>query len=247
MSARLELQSALDAEIRAKQLVQEELRNVKAANISFERAAAATERQGSSLATELALQCQRRFRGIETFHSLDASAFLDIRFKNLAFRDRDNVETMKKRMLTEMQEVHQSNALIEMRHDRADRTCLICGDRATGLHYGIISCEGCKGFFKRSICNKRVYRCSRDKNCEMSRKQRNRCQYCRLLKCLQMGMNRKVVVMTSPSTHCNLDGMRVRSDLSRLRAQPLCKRYVKNDKNLRDQLDLSRLGSKVAV
>lgn len=71
------------------------------------------------------------------------------------------------------------------------RTCLICGDRATGLHYGIISCEGCKGFFKRSICNKRVYRCSRDKNCVMSRKQRNRCQYCRLLKCLQMGMNRK--------------------------------------------------------
>ncbi|XP_046901393.1 nuclear receptor subfamily 6 group A member 1-A-like [Hypomesus transpacificus] len=73
------------------------------------------------------------------------------------------------------------------------RSCLICGDRATGLHYGITSCEGCKGFFKRSICNKRVYRCSRDKNCEMSRKQRNRCQYCRLLKCLQMGMNRKAI------------------------------------------------------
>ncbi|XP_023696463.1 nuclear receptor subfamily 6 group A member 1-A isoform X3 [Paramormyrops kingsleyae] len=78
--------------------------------------------------------------------------------------------------------------------DQAEqRTCLICGDRATGLHYGIISCEGCKGFFKRSICNKRVYRCSRDRNCEMSRKQRNRCQYCRLLKCLQMGMNRKAI------------------------------------------------------
>eukprot|EP00058_Branchiostoma_floridae_P009807 XP_002595295.1 hypothetical protein BRAFLDRAFT_96828 [Branchiostoma floridae] len=74
-----------------------------------------------------------------------------------------------------------------------DKTCLICGDRATGLHYGIVSCEGCKGFFKRSICNKRVYRCSRNKNCVMSRKQRNRCQYCRLLKCLQMGMNRKAI------------------------------------------------------
>ncbi|XP_045916724.1 serine/threonine-protein kinase MRCK beta isoform X1 [Micropterus dolomieu] len=36
MSARLELQSALDAEIRAKQLVQEELRKVKAANIHLE-------------------------------------------------------------------------------------------------------------------------------------------------------------------------------------------------------------------
>lgn len=84
------------------------------------------------------------------------------------------------------------NVFLSSADDPADqRTCLICGDRATGLHYGIISCEGCKGFFKRSICNKRVYRCSRDKNCEMSRKQRNRCQYCRLLKCLQMGMNRK--------------------------------------------------------
>uniref|UniRef100_A0A8C6XYQ0 Nuclear receptor subfamily 6 group A member 1 n=1 Tax=Naja naja TaxID=35670 RepID=A0A8C6XYQ0_NAJNA len=84
--------------------------------------------------------------------------------------------------------------LLNAGNDRVDqRTCLICGDRATGLHYGIISCEGCKGFFKRSICNRRVYRCSRDKNCIMSRKQRNRCQYCRLLKCLQMGMNRKAI------------------------------------------------------
>ena len=37
MSARLELQSALEAEIRAKQLVQDELRKVKASNISYER------------------------------------------------------------------------------------------------------------------------------------------------------------------------------------------------------------------
>uniref|UniRef100_A0A1A8DU08 non-specific serine/threonine protein kinase n=1 Tax=Nothobranchius kadleci TaxID=1051664 RepID=A0A1A8DU08_NOTKA len=36
MSARLELQSALDAELKAKQLVQEELRKVKAANINLE-------------------------------------------------------------------------------------------------------------------------------------------------------------------------------------------------------------------
>ncbi|XP_038063953.1 nuclear receptor subfamily 6 group A member 1-like isoform X2 [Patiria miniata] len=73
------------------------------------------------------------------------------------------------------------------------KTCLICGDRATGLHYGIVSCEGCKGFFKRSVCNRRVYRCLREKNCMMSRQKRNRCQYCRLLKCLQVGMNRKAI------------------------------------------------------
>ncbi|XP_067893723.1 nuclear receptor subfamily 6 group A member 1-like isoform X2 [Heterodontus francisci] len=78
--------------------------------------------------------------------------------------------------------------------DQSDRSvCLICGDRATGLHYGIISCEGCKGFFKRSIFNKWIYRCIWNKNCITSRKQRNQCQYCRLMKCLQMGMNRKAI------------------------------------------------------
>ena len=71
------------------------------------RAAAATEHQGSSLSAQLALQIQRRFRGIETCHSLAASTFLDVRFKNLAFRDKDNVENMKKRLLTEMQETYQ--------------------------------------------------------------------------------------------------------------------------------------------
>ncbi|XP_057216461.1 nuclear receptor subfamily 6 group A member 1-B isoform X2 [Triplophysa rosa] len=89
---------------------------------------------------------------------------------------------------------YEENSLQDDTEDVGEqRWCLICGDRASGLHYGIISCEGCKGFFKRSICNKRIYRCNRDKNCQMSRKQRNRCQYCRLQKCLQMGMNRKAI------------------------------------------------------
>lgn len=72
------------------------------------RAVAACERQGSSLATQLAQQCQRRFRGIESIHCLAASTFLDVRFKHFGFRDKDNVEVMKKRLLSEMQEVYQT-------------------------------------------------------------------------------------------------------------------------------------------
>ncbi|CAG7725358.1 unnamed protein product [Allacma fusca] len=66
--------------------------------------------------------------------------------------------------------------------------CVVCGDRASGRHYGAISCEGCKGFFKRSIRKQLGYSCRGMKNCEVTKHHRNRCQYCRLQKCLQMGM-----------------------------------------------------------
>ena len=58
----------------------------------------------------------------------------------------------------------------------------------TGRHYGAISCEGCKGFFKRSIRKQLGYTCRGLKNCEVTKHHRNRCQYCRLQKCLTMGM-----------------------------------------------------------
>ncbi|ODN02804.1 Hormone receptor 4, partial [Orchesella cincta] len=66
--------------------------------------------------------------------------------------------------------------------------CMICEDRATGLHYGIITCEGCKGFFKRTVQNRRVYTCVADGTCEITKAQRNRCQYCRFKKCIEQGM-----------------------------------------------------------
>ncbi|XP_064457010.1 hormone receptor 4-like [Ornithodoros turicata] len=72
--------------------------------------------------------------------------------------------------------------------DDQPMVCMICEDKATGLHYGIITCEGCKGFFKRTVQNKRVYTCVAEGNCEITKAQRNRCQYCRFQKCLRQGM-----------------------------------------------------------
>lgn len=66
--------------------------------------------------------------------------------------------------------------------------CLVCGDRASGRHYGAVSCEGCKGFFKRSIRKQLGYQCRGQMNCEVTKHHRNRCQYCRLQKCLACGM-----------------------------------------------------------
>jgi len=66
--------------------------------------------------------------------------------------------------------------------------CVVCGDRASGRHYGAVSCEGCKGFFKRSIRKQLGYQCRGQQNCEVTKHHRNRCQYCRLQKCLACGM-----------------------------------------------------------
>ena len=66
--------------------------------------------------------------------------------------------------------------------------CVVCGDKASGRHYGAISCEGCKGFFKRSVRKKLSYICRANQGCVVTKHHRNRCQYCRLQKCVAMGM-----------------------------------------------------------
>ncbi|TSK72128.1 Retinoic acid receptor RXR-alpha-A [Bagarius yarrelli] len=62
--------------------------------------------------------------------------------------------------------------------------CAICGDRSSGKHYGVYSCEGCKGFFKRTVRKDLTYTCRDNKDCVIDKRQRNRCQYCRYQKCL---------------------------------------------------------------
>ncbi|OCT67831.1 retinoid X receptor beta L homeolog isoform X2 [Xenopus laevis] len=73
------------------------------------------------------------------------------------------------------------------------RLCAICGDRSSGKHYGVYSCEGCKGFFKRTIRKDLTYTCRDSKDCIVDKRQRNRCQYCRYQKCLATGMKREAV------------------------------------------------------
>ncbi|NXI35411.1 NR1H4 protein, partial [Galbula dea] len=69
-----------------------------------------------------------------------------------------------------------------------EELCVVCGDKASGYHYNALTCEGCKGFFRRSITKKAVYRCKNDGHCEMDMYMRRKCQECRLKKCKAVGM-----------------------------------------------------------
>ena len=60
-------------------------------------------------------------------------------------------------------------------------------------HYGVRTCEGCKGFFKRTVQKNAKYVCLADKSCPVDKRRRNRCQFCRFQKCLAVGMVKEVV------------------------------------------------------
>lgn len=73
--------------------------------------------------------------------------------------------------------------------------CKVCSDHSSGKHYGIFACDGCAGFFKRSIRRSRSYVCKAksEGKCVVDKTHRNQCRACRLRKCVSVGMNKDAV------------------------------------------------------
>ena len=82
---------------------------------------------------------------------------------------------------------------------KQEELCLVCGDRASGYHYNALACEGCKGFFRRSITKDSKYSCKYGDGCEIDMYMRRKCQACRLKKCYTVGMRAECVV---PESQC---------------------------------------------
>ncbi|KRX81675.1 Ecdysone receptor, partial [Trichinella sp. T6] len=82
-----------------------------------------------------------------------------------------------------------------------EELCLVCGDKASGYHYNALTCEGCKGFFRRSITRKALYYCKYGGHCDIDMYMRRKCQACRLRKCLDVGMRPELVI---PEEQCRM-------------------------------------------
>ncbi|XP_033619055.1 estrogen receptor [Fukomys damarensis] len=77
---------------------------------------------------------------------------------------------------------------IALESAKETRYCAVCNDYASGYHYGVWSCEGCKAFFKRSIQGHNDYICPATNQCTIDKNRRKSCQACRLRKCYDVGM-----------------------------------------------------------
>ncbi|KAM3725153.1 Nuclear hormone receptor [Dirofilaria immitis] len=67
--------------------------------------------------------------------------------------------------------------------------CVVCSDLASGIHYSVASCNGCKTFFRRALVNKQAFQCQFSDDCIVDKSVRCGCRSCRLKKCFEMGMD----------------------------------------------------------
>lgn len=110
----------------------------------------------------------------------------------------DRLQMVPNASKEEMEAMYMSERLKRKVHKKGpapkllgNERCEICGHLANGFHYNVLSCEGCKGFFRRTIINGIEYTCKTGRNeCDLRISiARQRCQKCRILKCLKAGMN----------------------------------------------------------
>ncbi|XP_051762919.1 nuclear receptor subfamily 1 group I member 2 isoform X2 [Ctenopharyngodon idella] len=105
------------------------------------------------------------------------------------------------RMSKEMEELsplgdsgHGDGSEEETEEDDEPKICQVCGDKSTGYHFNAMTCEGCKGFFRRAMKRPAQLCCPFQNACVITKSNRRQCQSCRLQKCLSIGMKRELIM-----------------------------------------------------
>uniref|UniRef100_A0A1I7T6N4 Nuclear receptor domain-containing protein n=1 Tax=Caenorhabditis tropicalis TaxID=1561998 RepID=A0A1I7T6N4_9PELO len=68
--------------------------------------------------------------------------------------------------------------------------CRVCSNDSNGKrHYGAVVCRACAAFFRRAQSSRLKKTCKKNKQCEFLKDGFFTCKYCRLQKCLNVGMS----------------------------------------------------------
>ncbi|CAF1689040.1 unnamed protein product, partial [Adineta ricciae] len=91
---------------------------------------------------------------------------------------------------------------VKTKRKSLDLLCAICGDRAIGYNYAVLSCASCKAFFHRNgQYDLKRFKClSNHGRCVIDVKEGRKCHRCRLERCLAMGMRQDLLITQKQKT-----------------------------------------------
>ncbi|VDO31467.1 unnamed protein product [Brugia timori] len=111
--------------------------------------------------------------------------------------------------------------------------CVVCSDLASGIHYSVASCNGCKTFFRRALVNKQAFQCQFSDDCIVDKSVRCGCRSCRLKKCFEMGMDPNAI-------QHDRDKIRYTKRLKKMKDEKACDdREIFNGKPMREERENS--------
>ncbi|CAF1346080.1 unnamed protein product [Adineta ricciae] len=114
-----------------------------------------------------------------------------------------------------------------------DLICKICGDRAIGFNYDVLSCSSCKAFFHRYAHQdlKKLKCSSRNQNqCKIVNGERSKCHRCRLNRCFAMGMRTDFIL--SQEEIQRRKGFEKNPNISSTNSTCISQTFNNNDKNI---------------
>ncbi|XP_048780555.2 peroxisome proliferator-activated receptor delta-like [Ostrea edulis] len=150
-----------------------------------------TSTGSSPVYSDLSLSPTEHLRASPDYISEITSTNLDDVFESQPFKLHEPPRSKLRRHQTKQND---DGKIKQQYTQELDVFCRICGDKASGFHYGVHSCEGCKVFFRRTLKKKLHYRpCSEQSRCKINTASRNKCQYCRYQRCLNAGMSKNSV------------------------------------------------------
>ncbi|KAH9426438.1 zinc ion binding [Dermatophagoides pteronyssinus] len=78
--------------------------------------------------------------------------------------------------------------------DKTIKLCVICGDKAKGINFNVLTCMSCKAFFRRNALRKKDMKCPFNDTCQIDKITRKFCSKCRLKKCFESGMKKEWIL-----------------------------------------------------